>query len=64
VEPLTGPQVDAVNNYLDSHSNSPLELQSASKHYRSSVGVMEHLSEKRYSPPEVLDTIFGNALEL
>jgi hypothetical protein len=64
VEPLTGPQVDAVNNYLDAHSNRPLELQSASKHYRSSVGVMKHLSEKRYSPPEVLDTIFENALDL
>jgi hypothetical protein len=65
-EPLTGPQVDAVIRYLDAHSNNVLELQSASKHYRdpSSEGIMKHLSERRYCPPEVLDTIFENAVEL
>jgi hypothetical protein len=65
-EPMTGPQVDAVIRYLDAHSNNVLELQSASKHYRypSSVGIMKHLSERRYCPPEVLDTIFENAVDL
>lgn len=65
-EPLTGPQVDAVNRYLDAHSGNLQELQSASKHYRypSSVTIMKHLSEKRYCPPEVLETIFENAVDL
>jgi len=65
-EPLTGPQVDAVISYLDAHSNNVPELQSASKQYRdpSSVRIMKHLSERRYCPPEVLDTIFENAVEL
>lgn len=65
-EPLTGPQIDAVNRYLDAHPGNLQELQSASEHYRypSSVMIMKHLSEKRYCPPEVLDTIFENAVDL
>ncbi len=65
-EPLTGPQVDAVIRYLDAHSNNVVELQNASRHYRypSSVEIMKHLSERRYCPPEVLDIIFENAVDL
>jgi hypothetical protein len=56
--------VDAVNSYLDAHSANAIELESASRHYRTTVGIMKHLSEKRYCPPEVLETLFDNVVEL
>lgn len=63
-EPLTGPQVDAVNSYLDAHSDSADELLSASRHYRTTVGILSHLSDKRYCPPEVLEIVFDDVVDL
>ena len=63
-EPLTGPQVDAVNDYLDAHSASAIELEAASRHYRTTVGIMDHLSRSRYCPPEVLEILFDNIVDL
>jgi hypothetical protein len=63
-EPLTALQVDIVNSYIDSHSDSPLDLQTASEHYRTSLDIMGHLAGKRTCPPEVLETIFENAVHL
>jgi len=63
-EPLTGPQVEAVNSYLDAHSASTIELEAAIRHYRTTVGIMDHLSKSRYCPPEVLEIIFDNLVAL
>ncbi len=63
-EPLTGPQVDAVNTYLDAHSDNAIELESASRHYRTTVEIMRHLSDRRYCPPEVLEIVFDNVVEM
>ncbi len=63
-EPLTEPQVEAVNSYIDYHATSPLDLQSASQHYRTSVDVMSNIATKRICPPDVLETFFENAINL
>lgn len=63
-EPLTGPQTEAVNSYLDAHFQNPIDLEAASRHYRSSVLVMEHLSEMRSCPGQVLEIVFDNAIDL
>lgn len=63
-EPLTGPQIEAVNHYLDTHSHNPLELENAARHYGTSVAVMEHLASRSYCPGPVLEIVFNNVLEL
>jgi hypothetical protein len=63
-EPLTGPQVEAVNSYLDAHSQDPDELQKAARHYRTNVQVMEHLAQSRYCPGPVLEIVFDNIVEV
>jgi len=63
-EPLTGPQFDAVKQYLDKHSSDPAELITASRHYRTSAGVMQHLAGMRSCPPEALEVLFENAVRL
>ena len=63
-EPLTGPQVDAVNSYLDAHFQNPLELENASRHYRTSLRVMEHLAQKGDCPEQVLEIVYNNVIEL
>ena len=63
-EPLTGPQVDAVNSYLDAHFQNPLELENASRHYPTSLPVMEHLAQKRDCPAQVLEIVYDNVVEL
>lgn len=63
-EPLTGPQAEAVNSYLDAHSQSPLELENAARQYRTSLPVMEHLAARRYCPGPVLEIVFNNVIDL
>jgi len=63
-EPLTGPQTAAVNSYLDNVSQNTLELENASRHYRTSVHVMKHLSEMRECPSQALEIVYDNVVEL
>lgn len=63
-EPLTGPQTEAVNNYLDTRSKSPIELEMASQHYRTSIQVMEHLATMHDCPAPVLEDVFRNVTAL
>jgi hypothetical protein len=63
-EPLTALQVEAVERYIDGPSASPADLQNISEHYRTSLEIMKHLASKNPCPPEVLETVFQNALDL
>lgn len=63
-EPLNGPQTVAVNSYLDAHFRDPVALEKVSRRYRTSVLVMEHMSEMRSCPGEVLEILFDNAIDL
>jgi hypothetical protein len=63
-EPLTALQVEAVERYIDGPSASPADLQNLSEHYRTSLDIMEHLAGKNPCPPEVLETIYENAVNL
>ena len=63
-EPLTGPQTEAVNNYLDTLSHNPAELEKASRHYRTSAEIMEHLSYMHDCPGPVLEIVFNNIIDL
>jgi hypothetical protein len=56
--------MNAFNSYMDSHLVSPLDLQKLSRHYRASVEVIRHSAEKNTCPPEVLETLLENALNL
>jgi len=63
-EPLTGPQVDAVEGYIYTHSKVPADLRLASAHYRTSVPIMSYLASRPACPPEALEAVFENALSL
>jgi hypothetical protein len=63
-EPLTGPQMEAVNSYLDAHSQDPTELQKATRHYRTNMQVMLHLAQSRYCPGPVLEIVYNNVVEV
>lgn len=63
-EPLTALQAEAVERYIDGPSASNRDLQNLSEHYRTSLDIMEHLVDKKTCPPEVLETIYQNAVNL
>jgi hypothetical protein len=63
-EPLTAPQADAVERYINDPSASPADLQNVSEHYRTSVDIMRHLASKNPCPPKILETVFENAIVL
>jgi hypothetical protein len=63
-EPLTALQADVVERYIDDPSAGPIDLQNVSEHYRTSVDIMKHLASKNPCPPQILETVFENALAL
>jgi hypothetical protein len=62
-DPLGDLEAEVVNSYID-HSADPLVLQIASQHYAAIPAVMSHIAAKPTCPPDVLETLFQNAIKL